>query len=364
MESKIINIDITKYVMDTMHLSTVEHGIYLIFMIYYLNTEKPLINDDNFLSSLARLKKSEWRQVKDNVLSMFLLKDNLIHHVQLDDQIAAKNEKINKQKSISIKRSKAAKSKNKEICEKENEQNSNFDYNLHSKIQSNEEQNLIFDSNLHNKTGTNDEQNVEFASDLLSKNEENDVFCLTNKEKKEKERSKEKEKKEIYINNIPPLYSPKSGVDTGSKDIDVFIGYADDVDSYGQKVNLYNEKLEKKSEENILEKKEKKIRVTRRKKITEDFMYTDEHKEIAKANFLDVEKERRRFIDHHTERGEPYADFGKKFTQWLESDITKKVNGINTVADKWKNKNGQDKRFYSDLPPEMGIVPPEIYNNL
>ncbi len=76
---------VSDYVADTMHLSTEEHGIYVLLMIFYWRTQSPIKNDKNFIKNVCKIssKKSE------KILSQFFnLKDGYWHHKRIEKELA------------------------------------------------------------------------------------------------------------------------------------------------------------------------------------------------------------------------------------------------------------------------------------
>ena len=62
------------YLADTGHLSTVEHGAYLLLLMHSWRTG-PLPDDDARLAAIARMSRPEWRRVADVIRAFFTSTD-------------------------------------------------------------------------------------------------------------------------------------------------------------------------------------------------------------------------------------------------------------------------------------------------
>lgn len=73
------------YLADTMRLSTVEHGAYLLLLMEYWR-QGPLDNDDKALAGIAKLDRKVWeREVGPAVRRFFVLQDDgLLHQKRVD----------------------------------------------------------------------------------------------------------------------------------------------------------------------------------------------------------------------------------------------------------------------------------------
>lgn len=59
------------YLGDTMHLSTTEHGAYLLLIMHYWRTGKPLPDGDEALSRIARLPREQWDSMAPVIRAFF-----------------------------------------------------------------------------------------------------------------------------------------------------------------------------------------------------------------------------------------------------------------------------------------------------
>lgn len=90
------------YLRDTMHLSTVEHGAYLLLIGHYWTTTAPIPDDNSTLATIARLDLKAWKQMRPKLESLFHVAGGQWRHRRIDAEL---------EKAISIidVRSKAAK---------------------------------------------------------------------------------------------------------------------------------------------------------------------------------------------------------------------------------------------------------------
>lgn len=81
------------YTGDTMHLTTEEHGAYLLLMIAYYRTEKPLPGYDRALASICKLPLDRWLITKVALEPFFRIDDGLWHHDRIDAELRDASEK-------------------------------------------------------------------------------------------------------------------------------------------------------------------------------------------------------------------------------------------------------------------------------
>lgn len=73
------------YLRDTMHLTTTAHGAYLLLLFAYW-TNGPLLDDDEYLSSITKLDRHEWNQMRPTMEAFFYIEDHLWHHKRVDEE--------------------------------------------------------------------------------------------------------------------------------------------------------------------------------------------------------------------------------------------------------------------------------------
>ena len=76
------------YLRDTGHLSTAEHGAYLLLIAHYWITGRPLADDDTRLARLVRMALKEWRDIRDTIAAFFQVGDGLWRHKRVDNELA------------------------------------------------------------------------------------------------------------------------------------------------------------------------------------------------------------------------------------------------------------------------------------
>jgi uncharacterized protein YdaU (DUF1376 family) len=91
------------YLRDTAHLSTVEHGAYLLLIMHYWSTGEPLRDDDDELANIARMPVSDWLKIaprirrffsKSSCLSYSLAMPQALHHKRVDSELELSRERL------------------------------------------------------------------------------------------------------------------------------------------------------------------------------------------------------------------------------------------------------------------------------
>jgi uncharacterized protein YdaU (DUF1376 family) len=98
---------VADYMADAAHLTTLQHGAYLLMLMNYWQRGKPLPNDDLQLSRIARLGKREWNANRDVLRAFFYEQDNMLVHSRVDSELAkvhAKSLKCKKAGQASVQR--------------------------------------------------------------------------------------------------------------------------------------------------------------------------------------------------------------------------------------------------------------------
>lgn len=75
------------YLGDTRHLSTLEHGAYVLLILAYWQRGKPLPNDDRALAHIAGLQPRQWLKIRSQVLDFFHVSGNEIVHHRIEREI-------------------------------------------------------------------------------------------------------------------------------------------------------------------------------------------------------------------------------------------------------------------------------------
>jgi uncharacterized protein YdaU (DUF1376 family) len=84
------------YLTDTAHLSTLEHGAYLLLIMNYWQRGEPLPVDDKKLRGIARMTAAEWAESRDTLLEFFVERDGALHHKRIDEELERARTKSSK----------------------------------------------------------------------------------------------------------------------------------------------------------------------------------------------------------------------------------------------------------------------------
>lgn len=76
------------YLTDTAHLSTLEHGAYLLLIMNYWQRGEPLPLDDRKLRGIARMTAAEWAESRETLLEFFTEREGVLHHKRIDEELA------------------------------------------------------------------------------------------------------------------------------------------------------------------------------------------------------------------------------------------------------------------------------------
>jgi len=91
-----IQLYIADYLADTAHLTTIEHGAYLLLIFNYWQRGHALNNANGRLASVARMSNEEWEQHEQTLAEFFEIDgDEWINH-RIDDDLAAVEAKSTK----------------------------------------------------------------------------------------------------------------------------------------------------------------------------------------------------------------------------------------------------------------------------
>lgn len=88
------------YLADTTHLTTVEHGSYLLLlMAMWRSKEKSLPNDDVFLARICKLTSSQWKRIRPVLEPFFDVNNGRLSNGRLSDEAIAVKQKSKNQSS-------------------------------------------------------------------------------------------------------------------------------------------------------------------------------------------------------------------------------------------------------------------------
>ena len=101
------------YLAETAHLSTEEHGAYMLLIGAYWQAGGPLADDDTRLARITRLSLRRWKVVRKTLVEFFTVADQKWHLRRIDDELSA-TEKRRLNRSESGKKGRALQIKNQQ----------------------------------------------------------------------------------------------------------------------------------------------------------------------------------------------------------------------------------------------------------
>lgn len=75
------------YTKKTQHLSTLEHGAYLLLIAHYWNTGAPIPNDDDTLRRITRTTSKQWNQIAKTIRGFFFLEGAFLTHERVESEL-------------------------------------------------------------------------------------------------------------------------------------------------------------------------------------------------------------------------------------------------------------------------------------
>lgn len=110
-----MNFYVGDYLADTTHLTTVEHGAYLLLLFSMWRAGGKLPREDRKLARLAKLTDADWLEMRDTIMPFFRIRGGTITQKRLTEEAA-------KYRNTLVQRSKAGKAS---ALKKRNENNEN-----------------------------------------------------------------------------------------------------------------------------------------------------------------------------------------------------------------------------------------------
>lgn len=89
---------VADYLADTSHISTLEHGAYLLLIFNYWQRGGPLPANDLYLARIARMTPDEWREARPTIEPFFTEIDGQWHHKRIDADLARTADAIDEKK--------------------------------------------------------------------------------------------------------------------------------------------------------------------------------------------------------------------------------------------------------------------------
>lgn len=108
---------VADYLADAAHLTTLEHGAYLLLIMNYWQRGKPLPDIDKKLSRIAGLAEDEWARIRPELEEFFDIEDGEWRHKRIDaelDAVRSKSEKAREAGKASAKQRLSKRSANVE----------------------------------------------------------------------------------------------------------------------------------------------------------------------------------------------------------------------------------------------------------
>lgn len=102
---------IADYLSDAAHLSTLEHGAYLLLLMTYWQRGEALPADDKKLARICRLGPREWAKVKPSISEFFEVTCNTWLHKRVERELQAVRDKSLKKRNGGLARAKQMHSK-------------------------------------------------------------------------------------------------------------------------------------------------------------------------------------------------------------------------------------------------------------
>ena len=85
------------YLGDTTHLTTIEHGAYLLLLMAMWRADGKLPNDDKLLARYARVTAGQWKRIKPVLWPFFRVSSDSITQGRLTDELEAVRQKSRRQ---------------------------------------------------------------------------------------------------------------------------------------------------------------------------------------------------------------------------------------------------------------------------
>lgn len=95
MSNPFMQLYVADYLGDTRHLTTEQHGAYLLLLMTMWRADGALPNDDKKLARIVGCTSSRWARIKDEVLEFFDLEDGVLTNARLKLELKKASEKSN-----------------------------------------------------------------------------------------------------------------------------------------------------------------------------------------------------------------------------------------------------------------------------
>jgi uncharacterized protein YdaU (DUF1376 family) len=78
---------VADYLADTAHLTTIEHGAYLLLLMNYWQRGAGLPDDDTKLARIARLSLKDWTKIRATIADLFQIEDGQWRHKRVEREL-------------------------------------------------------------------------------------------------------------------------------------------------------------------------------------------------------------------------------------------------------------------------------------
>jgi uncharacterized protein YdaU (DUF1376 family) len=89
---------VADYLADAAHLTTIQHGAYLLLIMNYWQRGEPLPNDEARLAKIAGLSMKDWKYNRAAILEFFTVEDFLLVHKRIAHELSRVADKSLKSK--------------------------------------------------------------------------------------------------------------------------------------------------------------------------------------------------------------------------------------------------------------------------
>src|SRR3954464_15036987 len=86
------------YLADTAHLSTEEHGAYILLILHYWRSG-PLLDDDRQLARICGLQPKRWQASAETIRAFFRVENGRLHHKRIDHELASAGRNIEQRRA-------------------------------------------------------------------------------------------------------------------------------------------------------------------------------------------------------------------------------------------------------------------------
>lgn len=97
---------VADYMADAAHLSTLEHGAYMLLIMTYWQRGSALPDDDKMLARIARLDARNWARVRPAICNFFTTGDNKWTHSRIERELSRVRDKSLKNRKGGLARAK------------------------------------------------------------------------------------------------------------------------------------------------------------------------------------------------------------------------------------------------------------------